>query len=333
VDADYVVTGTLRRASAAAALDWTLVETRSRGVVWQACWQGGEPAMLDVHNGVASRLAIEIVDALIQRQVRIGHSAAVANLPSYSILLLAIALIHRLSDADFYRAKTLLDELADRNPRSPDAHCWLAKWSFFQVSQARTDDPMRAVSVARNQLQRALSLDPNHALSLALDGHLDAFVDRDLGAAQRKLERAFEAGPHEPLASLFLGNAYAYSGRGAEAVEAVERASTLSPLDPMRFMYDLFASTAYSVAGQPEQALHHAQRSVAQNALHLSALVQLIVSQVEAGKLEEARSSTDRYLAIRPAASVRLFAERHIAAGTPVAQRQADALLAAGMPR
>lgn len=332
VGAEFMVRARADLGAEPAQVAWEVLAVREQAVCAQGHWSGRATALLHPEDGLARQLTGDIVTALLQRHERLGHRAAFENLPSYALLLSSIARVHRLSAMDFDVAKRMLDELVDRNPRSPDAHCWLAKWHFFQVNQARAAEPMLAIARARSQLRRALDLDDRHVLSLSVDGHLDAFVERDLASAERKLRLAVDVAPHEPLANLFLANVYAHSGRGDEAVASVEQAATLSPLDPMRFMYDLFASTAYWAAGRHEQALRHAERSVAQNALHLSALVQLIVTQVGAGHLDDARASAARYLHLRPSASVRLYRDRHMAAGTDFAARQADALLAAGLP-
>jgi tetratricopeptide (TPR) repeat protein len=146
------------------------------------------------------------------------------------------------------------------------------------------------------------------------------------------LRQAVALHPNEALAWAFLGNTLTYLGRGDEALDAVRRARALSPLDPMNYFVELLASCAYSLAGQPQQALVAAQRSVALNALHLSSLVQLIVAAVEAGDLPVARRTAERYLAIRPAASVQRFLDHHVAGDLDIARRQGAALLA-GIPR
>ena len=330
--AHYVVAGELHRSAATLHFKWTLHEVSTRALIHSGHWQGSTQALLNSHDGLAVTVALEIMAVLVRGQLQIEHHAALANLPSYALMLRAVALMHRLSDDDFERARQALEAVVERNPRSPEALSWTAKWHFYQVTQARSSDPMASVGRAREQLHRALGEDASHALALAIDGHLDAFVNRDLSGARDKLQRALDADANEPLASLFMANVLAYSGHGDEAVAAVEQAEILSPLDPMRFMYDLFASTAYSSAGRHDMALKYAERSVQQCALHLSALVQLIVARAQAGQMDRARQTAAQYLMLRPAASVQLFMDRHIAAGTAVAQAQADALLAAGMP-
>lgn len=330
--AHFAVSARLQRGAGHMRVQWQLHEVRSGELVREGHWQGPMLSLLHPSDNMASAVAMQLLEALVQGQLRIAHHTALSNLPAYALLLRAVALMHRLENDDLERSRQALEAVVDRNPRSPEALSWLGKWHFDQVSQARSADPMKAIQAARGELARALAEDERHALALAIDGHLDAFVDRNLPGAEHKLRTAYAADANEPLASLFLANVLAYSGRGAEAVAAIERAEILSPLDPMRSMYDLFASTAHSAAGLHEEALHYARRSVAHCAVHLSALVQLIVAEVQAGLMDEARQTAARYLVLRPAASVQLFRDRHIAAGSAVARTQADALLAAGIP-
>ena len=134
------------------------------------------------------------------------------------------------------------------------------------------------------------------------------------------------------MAWLFLSNALGASGDGAAAVTAADRACALSPLDPLGYYYDIFAASAYSAAGQHDRALALAQRSVNRNAMHLSSWVQLIIELVLSNRMDDARRTVGKYLAMRPTASVQRFLSTHVARGTPLAERDGLALIEAGMP-
>ena len=181
-------------------------------------------------------------------------------------------------------------------------------------------------------LARALDHAPGHALALALDAHLTAYLEGALTDALDQIDRALIDNPNEALAWLFRSNALARLDRGSEAVAAIERAAALSPLDPLSYFFDTFAAAAHTAAGTHQQALAHAQRSVRANATHLPGLVQLIVAEANAGQMDAARASAARYLSLRPTASVQRFIDHHPAQARASALRDAQALLAAGIP-
>lgn len=274
-----------------------------------------------------------VVDAIaarvLARQLQLAHTAVLPSLPAYSLLLGAVALLHRLGADDARQAHAALEHLADRHPRAPEVRAWLAKGHFLQLAQGRGTN---AGAQARAELARALELDPRHGVALALSGHLTVYAEGQLSAALARLKEAVQLCPNEPLGWLFLANALGASGHGDEAVDAIERACGLSPADPLAYYFDLFAASAYSAAGRHEESYAFALRSVRRNALHLSSRIQLILQQVFTNRMDDARRSVAEYLAMRPDASVDRFAATHVAKGSALAERDIRALLEAGLP-
>jgi class 3 adenylate cyclase/TolB-like protein len=332
--ADHVVEGDLSMAHGRVNLRLRLIEAGLGQPIWEggvACRQG------EVFNGadgpLASLAAAHLYEALHARQMLACHESAFANLPSYTLLLQAVSQLHSLHCQDVDRSRQALEHLVDRHPRSPEGRAWLANWHFVQLAQRSSPEPQRDVGRARTELARALDEAPDHAFSLALAGHLQAFVDGDLDGALTTLQRAIDLGGNEPSAWLFRASALAHANRGQEAVHAIERARELSPFDPMAYCFDLFAARAYSAAGRHDVALTHAEAALRMNRLHLSTWVQLIIELVHVRRLDDAAAHARQYLAMRPNASVARYLDRHPAKGTPLAVSDAEALLAAGLPR
>lgn len=299
--------------------------------VWSGQFESALDGLMAPGDELSVRVADALCQALVRRQLQRLHRSALPNLPAYALLLSAMDLLHRLSRDEVLQAEQLLLHLVDRHPRAPEVQAWFAKWHFLQVAQSFSEDRVRSMLAARQCLARALDTEADHGLALAIRGHLLAFEDRDPAAAMQGLTEATERAPNEPLAWLFRANLKAMLG-DPSATADLDRGSSLSPLDPMGYLRDLMASIVHSAAGNFAQALACAEASVRQNGLHLSSLVQLIVAQMEAGQPDQARATARRYLALRPQASVQRFIDHHLAAATPLARRQADALLAAEIP-
>ena len=328
----YLVSCTLHGHGNTVEVRTDIHEATTRQTVWQGARVGLMAELLTPDDTLTPSITHDIASALLKRQVSLAHDSALPTLAGYTLLLSAIATLHSLGTQDMLRSRAMLEHLVERHPRAPEAQVWLAKWHFLQIAQASSADRADTVRRARAQLDRALAEAPGHALALALTGHMAAYVDGDMARAEIWLTQAVRAGPNESLASLFLAQLLVNTGRATEAVQAIDHATALSPLDPLGYYYEVFAASAYSAAGRHEEALAMAQRSLRHNALHLSTWVQLIIEQVLTGRLEESRASASRYLVMRPAASVRHYLENHAARELPLARRNADALLQAGLP-
>jgi tetratricopeptide (TPR) repeat protein len=125
---------------------------------------------------------------------------------------------------------------------------------------------------------------------------------------------------------------HSYAERGDQAVECALRARRLSPLDPMKYYYDNFVSTAMLSAGQYESAIEYGLASLRANRTHGPTLRILAIAQVMAGRPAEARSSIEGMLKIEPSFSISRFLDRYPGAAAPHAQRYAVALREAGLP-
>lgn len=331
--ATHVVSGSLKRSATSSCIAvWRLSEARSGDVLWEDSDTSVVSTLVGHETTVYERIGRAIERAVFETELIRGSGTMLPNLPGYSLLVSSISLMHRLSTGDFQAAGGALEQLTWRHPRSPAAHAWRAKWHLLRILQVWSEDPARDASLAKESLRTALDREPGHALALALDGHLRVMFDGDLAGAQTRLEEALAANPSEALAWLFLSNVHAGRDDGPAAVTAVDRAIACSPLDPLGYFFDTFAAVACIAADRFDEAIAHAQRSLRRNALHLPGLMQLIVAQALAGRIEDARTSARRYLSLRPGASVQRYVQMNACFGPVRMHRTATAMLEAGIP-
>lgn len=277
-------------------------------------------------------LARSIANALAQEVVAAESHQPLPNVESQALMLAAIYRMHRMSREESERAKLVLDELAARHPRAPEPHAWCAKWHMLRVAQGWSTDSSEEAARASYHVRRALDAHPDHPLALAIHGQTQAYEYGRLELADELLRRAVVRGPNEPLAWMFLSNLQAHQGCGREAMAAGDRALALSPLDPTRFLLEMFAAQAALCAGEPERAGRLAAASLRHNGMHLPTYPAFIIAHVLSGDVASAREAAGRYLRLSPEASAsryasrfrgpqnqgRLFAEALISAGVPL---------------
>jgi class 3 adenylate cyclase/tetratricopeptide (TPR) repeat protein len=307
----WVVHGTLRSHGARVVSSVTLIDTRLDQIA--AIERFDEPAS-DFQEGssqLGARIAQWVALEVANEEARLSAQRPLPSVASHALLLAATHWIHRMAREDNRRANEALEHLAERHPRCPEPRIWIAKAQLVTLAQGWAADPKVLSRHARDQLARALDMRPDHALALALEGHLGAYANGELDAADRLLRHAVEVNQHEPLAWLFLSNLRANRGHGAAAVEAADRARSHSPLDPMAFMFDIYAAYAALIAGDHARAVELARRSVRANCQHFPSHPVLICAEAAAGEVEAARASARRYLTLRPQSSITSFAAAH----------------------
>lgn len=330
--ARYVVCGQLQRGTQGVALTLRVVDTASADEIWS---ESRNVSPLDVLKPAGDRLgcvlAAEVLRAVMRLELHRWAALPLPNLSSYAALLGCIAAMHRMSRDQTDQARQGLELLADRHPRDADPLAWFAKWYVLRTAQGWSEDPAADAKRAESLIARSLTSNPKHSLALAIDGQIATYLHGDTSRALAQGKAALDANPNESLAWLYWSHALSNAGHAKEGVEAADRALLLSPLDPVRYLFDIFAAYAYLVDGQYERACQHARASHRANRLHQPSYPILIVSEMLAGHCDAAREHAQLYLALHPAMSVAAYGARH--RGKPhVVEKFMGALREAGLP-
>ena len=149
----YVVRGSVDRTSERRVrLTLELVQMRTRSVIWQGSAEGPESEAGQADSDLIGGPIAELSETLIGVEVRAARVMPLPNLATHTLMMAAIAMMHRFSRADFDRSRQLLELLVDRVPRHPGPMAWLARWHVFRVVQKWSDnshqDASRAMSLA-----------------------------------------------------------------------------------------------------------------------------------------------------------------------------------------
>jgi tetratricopeptide (TPR) repeat protein len=201
----------------------------------------------------------------------------------------------------------------------------------MRVGQGWSSDPASDASAAHGVIAHALDLEPSHSLSLAMDGLVCAYIRKDLTTAMKRYDDALRSNPSEALGWLFRSACQAYEERGDDAVQDALYAQRLSPLDPLRYYYDNFTSTAMLARGDLHGAIEYGRRSLRANKMHGPTLRILAIAHELAGEGQQARQMVIELLRLEPGFTVGKFRARYPGQGTVQVDRYAKALRAAGL--
>jgi tetratricopeptide (TPR) repeat protein len=118
-------------------------------------------------------------------------------------------------------------------------------------------------------------------------------------------EHALELSPTFALAHLGVGMARLYAGDAPGSIEPLARGLRLNPFDPQNFHWFRSLALAYCFSGKPSDGLLFAMKSVQVRPSWRPALDTIIVCQVEAGRLQDAQRSAERWRTLdRPESDV-----------------------------
>jgi class 3 adenylate cyclase/TolB-like protein len=330
--ADYVLSGAYRSDATRLKLDVELAEARSGRVLWSESLGDKVSAILSGEQELIGRLFTGVSSAVTTRELQRARAQPLPTLRSYTLLMGAVSLMHRLSLPDFEEAYRLLETLIDRGVRHPLPVAWLGYWHVLRVQQGWSTDDQRDTYMASECTKRASIMDPDNSLALAINGFAHVNLLKRFDIAEDSYERALEINPSNALAWLLKGTLHAFRSEGPKAVDHAERALQLSPLDPHRFFYDSLATTACLANGENERAFELAQRSLRANRKHTSTWRVMTIAQWKLGRFDEARRSAQELLKLQPALTVSGWLKASPAADFPIGRMAADVLRQAGVP-
>jgi adenylate cyclase len=332
LNANYVLSGTYRVQRRRLLLETELAEAKSGRIVWTQRFSEPLGAIMRGDQELISQIISDVSSAVISRELQRSRTQPLPTLKAYTLLMAAIALMHRLSLSDFEEARHLLQTLLDRAKRQPVPQAWLAKWHILRVQQGWSPDPAQDTRMALQCTRQALDADPSSSLALAVDGLAHTNLLKRFDIARERYDLAIEANPNDAFAWLLRGTMRAFMGDGRTGMKETQRALMLSPLDPHRYFYDALAGTACLAAGRYDRALELARRSLRANRTHTSTLRVMAIAQYRLGQTAEARETVQNLLKLDPSLTISRYLAHHPSAAFETGRDWSDALRGAGVP-
>jgi len=330
--ANYLLSGSYRVDGDLLSVSLELADVKSHHVVWSERFNDSIGGLLGQEQELIGQIVASVSSAVLSREMQRVRSNPVPIVESYSLLMGAIGLMHRMSLEDFNHAHELLTAVLERAPQHPMPQSWMANWHVLRVYQGWTDDANRDARLALDCTNRALDTDPESSLALTVNGLVHTHMSKRLDIARERYALAVQVNPSDARAWLLKGTLHAFQDEGADAIADTQRAIGLSPLDPHRYYFDNLAATAYNAAGRPDLAIDLARRSLAANRLHTSTLRTMVVAQWMLGLQDEARQTVLELLRLEPGLTIRGYLQRAPSAAYRTGMEWAKALEAAGVP-
>jgi len=245
---------------------------------------------------IVTRIAPHIREEELRRAMRQRPESMTA----YDRTLQALHLMDYMDKDMFGQARTVLAQAIEDDPRFAMPVAWSVWWHIVWVGQGWSTDAMSDLAAASALAERAITLDPNNALGLAMMAHMRSFLLHDYDGALIFFARALDAGPGNAIVLAMYSLTLAYLGRGEEAVPAAMHAIQLSPLDHRMFLFHSILAFAHFAAGHDAEAARWARASDTASPRFTANIRILIASLAAIGAVEEARAAAARLMSLEP---------------------------------
>ncbi|MEZ5643951.1 MAG: adenylate/guanylate cyclase domain-containing protein [Burkholderiaceae bacterium] len=330
LDAAYILSGSYVSVGDRVVVMAELSRSADGEVLWAERLANAVADLLADESQLVCALAEACAHHLLQAEVQRALTQAIPRLDSNALLLGGITLMHRSTKRDMERSRELLDAVIDRHKRVATPWAWLAKWQIMQVVQGLTLEPVKAFQQAIDMSNRALDLEPQSSLALAVQGHAICHLGSNIDESQKLLAQATSLNPNDAMAWLYSSVWSHMWGRAEDSVSAAQNALALSPLDPQRYYFEMMLANSYLAIGDLERSIAFCKSSLSRNRYHLPTVRALLFGQYEAGQIDDARKTLDLLLQLQPDLTV----SKYLASGSRSKTRQhgARVLAAMGLP-
>jgi adenylate cyclase len=298
----YVLEGSVRKSGTRLRITGQLIDASSGAHLWADRFDGDLHDIFELQDQITTNVVGAIAPKLEQVEIERANRKT-DNLDAYDCFLRGMASYHQYIDRQenalrlFERAIELDADFASAYAMA--GHCYVIR----KASGWRTE-PDRENAEAIKLARRAMELAKDDALALAVSGGTLAHIARDLSAGFDLTDRALSLNPNLSVAWFTRGWLKIWFGEHSSALESIERAMRLSPLDPYMARMQNGMAHANFYLGRYDQAVSWAAMAIRELPNFHDILRINAATNAVAGRLEQAREAMGRLRRLDPALRV-----------------------------
>ena len=310
LNANYVVTGCVRKAGARFRITVEVIDAESEHSVWSERFDRDTVDIFDLQDEISGIVACRIEAELGIAEQKKAESRPRKNAGAWELYQLGVANFYKFTQEGNLRCQDLLREAIELDPGFASAHSRLAYAIVLSMVYFDAAPDERRMDEALKAVQRAIELDDQDANGFFILGRVH-LARRDYEQAIDALEHALELNPALAVTHCGLGDSLAYAGRLDEAIEYFDAAIKLSSHDPFRWAFYSYRALAHIFRGDFADAASWARKSAQLPNAHYWARAHLVAALGHLGDQGQAQAALHDLMQSKPAFSL-AFAREHL---------------------
>jgi adenylate cyclase len=297
----YVLEGSVRKSGNRVRITGQLIDAASGAHLWAERFDGLLDDIFDLQDRVASSVIGAISPQLERAEIERAQRKPTESLRAYDYYLRALAASYRftreanLEIIELTRAASAIDPQFAL-PYALAVFSYTQRKAFGWVANVADE-----ISETRRLAARATELDRDDARVLAMAGFGLCYVVGEVEEGAVLLARAIQLDPNLVLARTWMGWTKVYLGDTDGAIEQLEVALRVNPLDPLRHTISTAMAYAHFFAGRNDEASALATVVVRQQPNFIPGQRIMMACHAVAGRIDEARQACAAALRIDPA--------------------------------
>lgn len=327
----YLLEGSVRRRDKRLRINAGLIDAARNRELWAEHYDGTDEDLFSFQEQIAVSIAAAIDPRLQEAEIARVRERPTESFGAYDCVLRGLAVLYKFNLPDFKLAGDMFRRAIELDPSYAQAHAHLAWWHNLRFGEGLSSDMGLDQRLAEEHAQAAVQLDPRDAWSLAVAGHIQAFLHKRFDVAMQMFDQALHLNPSCAPAWARSANTLAYIGQGEEAMSRVRNAMRLSPFDQLSFAYCTTNGTAALVLDRLDEAVSWLNNAQRLNPRYKASKRMLIAALALSGDLERARQHAAEFMAWEPGFTVSGFG-RWYPLRRPYLDHVLEGLSLAGIP-
>jgi TolB-like protein/Flp pilus assembly protein TadD len=328
--ARYLVEGSVRRADHRIRVTAQLIDASSGEHVWGEAYDRDVKDVFAVQDEISSTIAASIASDVNRVESERASQRGTENLEAWSLYEMGLAAGLRMRREHNAEARRLAGRAVALDPHFAAALALLSQTHAWDVVYGWSEAPEQSLAAALETALRAVELDPRDPLAHAALGAA-YLLKGDVRAGIDSTRRGVELNPSMPEAWLWHGWAQLVSGDPEGSIASNLTAQRLNPQgEAVSPAWDNMA-VAYWEMGRYEASLDAARHLIAARPDYWYGPVDLALSEVALGHVDEARSAIADARRLQPELSIAMIQHSFGVARPEVDARRNAALRQAGL--
>lgn len=251
----YTVRGNVISVGDQVTLMAQLYDGQSGDILWMTRLSPEIKDILSNNKDAAILAAIEMARFIELRETEKANNTEDGTLTARQCLRRAVSIMFNFSAEAVAKAKRYLKRAMLLNPDYPEAMAWLAFLKSIEIGQGYALNVETTKEEIGALVRKSIELCPNDDETLAIAGHLEAFIHHDFESAQEFFDRSLSANPNCAYAWGFGAITNCYVGKAEEALIMLDRCRLIMPFDPHPYYFDTARCIASMLSGNYEDAV------------------------------------------------------------------------------
>jgi TolB-like protein len=289
----YLLEGSVRKAGGRVRVTAQLIDAASGHHLWADRFEGDVADIFGMQDELVTRAVGAIAPRLEKAEIDRVKQNATGDLAAYDLYLRGLASWNRWTKEENAKALQYFYAAIEKDPDYLTPY-GLAAACHLMAKANSWETNFDKAEIAR-LIDRASDVGADDPVALCWAGHVHAIFFGDVERALLLIDRALELDVNLATAWQRSGWVRGYAGDPEGAIESLNHAIQLNPLDPRVFLTQSAMAFAHFIAGRDDQAADWAARALRIKPNWPPALRMAIAANAMLGRDDAARRALESY--------------------------------------